>query len=440
MNAIAPRRAPDNGTPRVLVETSRALPLVSLTVSEHAGAIDDPAGKEGLARFVARLMRRTGGGLTLQQLDTRIDSLGAALSADATQSTTGFHGTVISRSLEPFVDLLIDVLARPGFSADEHGRLQREIQSDLVELRDNDRALAQRWFRRKLFVDHAYGRSAGGTIASVSSISSEDVTKQHARSVCSNNLVFALAGDIDADAAARIAERICAELPPGARRNDALGDPQPVPGRRLVLVDKPERTQTQIFIGGLGTHPRDADHIPLHVANTVFGGTFTARMTREIRSKRGWSYGAYSSLPCDRHRQAFSMWTFPKAEDAAPCIRLEIELLEAWRERGITARELAWAKRYLTRSHAFAVDTAQKRAALALDEEIYDLPAGYYAEYIDRTSAVTLDQANQAVRDRISSDDLLIVVVGTASEIGDAVRDAIPGLAQTEVVPFDEDV
>lgn len=431
-------RAP--GTPRVLVETSRALSLVSLAVSERSGALDDPPGKEGLARFVVRSMRRTGGGLSPQEIDMRIDSLGAALGADASHSTAGFQGTVISRSLEPFVDLLIDVLAHPGFSADEHGRLQREIRSDLVDLRDNDRALAQRWFLRKLFEGHAYGRSTGGTIASVSSIAPEDVKAQHARSMCSNNLVFAFAGDVDADGAARIAERISAALPRGTRSSDTLGDPHPVPGRRLVLVDKPERTQTQILIGGLGTHPRDADHVALHVANTVFGGTFTARMTREIRSKRGWSYGAYSSLPYDRHRHAFSMWTFPKADDAAACVRLEIELLEAWREQGITARELARAKRYLTRSHAFAVDTAQKRVGLALDEEIYDLPAGYYADYVERTNAVTLKQANQAIRNRISSEDLLIVVVGTASAIGDALRDAIPRLAQTEVVPFDEDI
>jgi zinc protease len=440
MTAAASHLAPSPSAPRVLVETSRALPLVSITISERSGAIDDPPGKEGLARFAVRLMRRTGGGLTPQEVDTRIDSLGGALGADASQSTAGFHGTVISRSLEPFVDLLIDVLARPGFSADEHGRLQREIQSDLVELRDNDRALAQRWFRCKLFADHAYGRSSGGTIASVSAIAPEDVKAQHARSMCSDNLVFAFAGDIDADGATRVAERIVAALPRGARSGDALGDPRPVPGRRLVFVDKPERTQTQILIGGLGTHPRDADHVALHVANTVFGGTFTARMTREIRSKRGWSYGAYSNLPYDRHRQAFSMWTFPKAEDAAACVRLEIELLEAWRDRGISARELAWAQRYLTRSHAFAIDTAQKRVGLALDEEIYDLPAGYYADYIDHTNAVTLEQANQAVRDRISTDDLLVVVVGTASEIGDALRDAIPNLARSEVVPFDRDV
>jgi zinc protease len=158
---------------------------------------------------------------------------------------------------------------------------------------------------------------------------------------------------------------------------------------------------------------------------------------QEVRVKRGWSYGAYSSLPYDRRRQAFSLWTFPKASDASACISLELELLHALREGGVTKAELGWARRYLLRSHAFAVDTAAKRAGLALDAELYELPNGYYERYLDSLRAVTLEQANQAIRERISEDDLLIVVVGTEADVGGAVRDAIPRLEKSEVVRYD---
>jgi zinc protease len=169
----------------------------------------------------------------------------------------------------------------------------------------------------------------------------------------------------------------------------------------------------------------------------VFGGTFTARMTREIRSKRGWSYGAYSELSYDRRRQAFTMWTFPKAEDAAPCLRLELDLLAAWHQRGISQKELDWAKRYLVRSHAFALDTPAKRVGLALEELIHELPPRHYAEYVERLQAVNLEQANAAIRARISVDNLLVAIVGTESQIGAAMRDAIDGLTSVEIVAFD---
>jgi zinc protease len=202
-------------------------------------------------------------------------------------------------------------------------------------------------------------------------------------------------------------------------------------------VDKPERTQTQIIIGGLGTAPHDDDHVALGVANAVLGGSFTSRLMREVRSKRGWSYGASARLSVDRQRQAFSMVTFPAATDAAPCIELELTLLEEFVTKGVLPRELSFIKRFLTRSHAFDIDTASKRLHQAIDVEVLGLPADYYSGYVAQVEAVTLEQANLAVKKRLSTEDLQVIVVGTASQILDGVRAAIPRLAEHAVEPFD---
>jgi zinc protease len=91
----------------------------------------------------------------------------------------------------------------------------------------------------------------------------------------------------------------------------------------------------------------------------------------------------------------------------------------------------------LIRSHCFAIDTAAKRVGLALDQALYDLPEDYYSRYLERVQAVTLEQANAALKDRLSDQDLLITVVGTESAIGDAVRGSVENLASSEVVAFD---
>jgi len=430
-------RLEDAGGAAVLLETSRALPLVSISIGLKSGALIDPPGKEGSTRLLSRLMRRTAGGLEPQVIDTRIDSLGASLSADVAHSTMVFQATVISRSLNAFVDLLVDVLARPGLATAELERLQRETLAELKDSLDDDRSLARRFFRRRFFGSHPYGRSVSGTSKSVPEISPGDVAAVFQRSFVRDNLVFAFSGDLDAERASHIAQRISDALPTGKAPPDTTPEPIAVPGRRLVIVDKPERTQTQIMIGCLGSHTRDDDHVALLVANTIFGGTFTARMTQEVRSKRGWSYGAYSNVPFDRRRQSFSMWTFPKADDAGPCLKLELDMLHELREKGVTKAELSWAKRYMVRSHCFAIDTAAKRVGLELDRTLYDLPEDYYARYLERVQAVTLEQANLAVHQRLSDEDLLITVVGTESVIGNSVREAVSNLASSEVVAFD---
>ena len=435
--AAAVVRLRDAGGAAVLLETSRALPLVSISIGLKTGALLDVLGKEGSTRLLSRLMRRTGGGLEAHVIDTRIDSLGASLGADVAHSTMAFQATVITRSLDAFVDLLVEVLARPGLAAAEFERLQRETLAELTDSLDDDRGLARRFFRRRFFGAHPYGRSVSGTSKSVPGITPADVQAVYRRAFVRENLVFAFSGDLAAVGASKIAERISDALPSGIAPTDETPEPVAVPGRRLVIVDKPERTQTQILIGCLGSHTRDSDHVALLVANTIFGGTFTARLTQEVRSKRGWSYGAYSNVPFDRRRQTFTMWTFPKADDAGPCLRLELEMLRKFVDQGVTKHELSWAKRYLVRSHAFAIDTAAKRVGLELDQALYDLPEDYYSRYLERVQAVTLEEANSAVKARLSVDDLLVTVVGTESLIGEPVRAAIDELTSAEVVPFD---
>ena len=423
--------------PQVLVESCAALPIVSMTMALRTGAARDPVGKEGLCRLMGRLMRRTGGGRSTEELDVHVDSLGGSLGVDASHSVSGVHGTVITRSLQQFVDVLGDVAARPGFDPAEHARLKRETLAEIVEARDHDRALARSNFRRRMYPDHAYGRSVVGSQSSIADLSLEDVRAFHRESYVRDNVVFAFSGDIDPDTANTIAEQLLEALPAGAAPDQSVPAPTFSEGRHLVFVDKPERSQTQILIGTAGTRPQDEDHVALFVANTVFGGTFTARLTQEVREKRGWSYGAYSNLPIDKERRALSLWTFPKAEDAAACIGLELDLLERFVDKGITKKELAWAKRYLVRSHAFALDTASKRVGLLLDEVMYELPDGYYRDYTKHVEAVTLEQVNAAIARRLDPHNLIVAVVGTASQIFDEVRAAIPELADAQIVPFD---
>jgi len=423
----------------LFVEESHAIPLIEVVVSTRSGSAHDAVDKQGLFRTTLGMFRRGARDLSSHQIEDALDRLGSEVSLDVNASISTVYGQVIERNLSPFIELFATLLESPTFPEDEFGRLKREIVADLIGARDNDRALAQRAFRRGLFRDHPYSRSAAGTIPGVESLTTDDARAEYRKHFVKGNMVIGFSGDISLEAAERHARRLIRDLPDGPRLEDPVPPPSPIPGRRLVFVDKPERTQTQIVIGQLGTSPHDADHIPLTVANAIFGGTFTSRLMREVRSKRGWSYGASSRLGIDRQRHSFAMVTFPAATDAAACIALQLELFTDLLEKGITARELAFIKRYLARSFAFEVDTASKRLHQTLDVELLGLPLDYYSGHVANVEAVTLDQANGALKNRLTTRDFLVSIVGTASEIEGKVREAIPELSVHDVVPFDRD-
>jgi zinc protease len=436
VEAAPPLRFVLDGGALALLEPSHDVPLVSFVVALRCGSATDPSEKAGLARIAVRMLRRGCEGLVSEQIDFRIDALGAEMAVDTSPSTVAIHAQVIARNVDSFVELLGRMLRTPTFPEQELERLKRESIAEIIEARDNDRVVAQKALQRTLFEDHPYGRNSGGTIRSIEAITTEDVTGFYRRYVVQANVVIGIAGDVTADRAPDLARRLMADLPVGEAAQDDVPEPEMRPGRRLLLVDKPERTQTQILIGTLGTSAHDADHVPLVVANGVFGGTFTSRLMKEIRSKRGWSYGASARASVDRRRQAWVLWTFPAASDAAPCLKLALELLDTWVRQGVRPAEVSLVKRYLVRSHAFDVDTAPKRLHQALDVELLDLPRDYFDGWTDHVRAVTPATASAAVANRIRTDDLLAVVVGTASQVLDPLRSAVPGLTEASVVPF----
>jgi zinc protease len=435
--SATPTRFDLAGGALALLETSHDVPLVSIVLALRCGSAQDPPGKTGLARIALRMLRRGCEGLTSEQIDFRIDSLGAEMAVDTSHSTVAMHAQVIARNLDAFVGMVATMLATPTFPAEELERLKRESVAEIIEARDSDRVVAQKAMQRTLFEGHPYSRSSGGTVASVQSITREDVVAFYERYVVRRNIVIGIAGDVfEADAPA-IAERLLAALPEGKAAPDDVPEPTMRAGRRLLVVDKPERTQTQILVGTAGTSPHDADHVPFMVGNAVFGGTFTSRLMKEIRSKRGWSYGASARAGVDRRRQSWVLWTFPAAEDAGPCLKLSIELMDTWVGGGVTPREVAFIQRYLVRSHAFEIDTATKRLHQGLDVETLGLAEDYFSSWTDRVRTVTPELATTAVQNRLHVDDLLIVVVGTAAQILEALRPAIPRLSEVSVVPFD---
>jgi len=416
----------------VHVEESHALPLVDIEILCCEGSVLDPIGREGLTRLTAQMIRRGPRGMSAEAFDEAIESLGAVLSATISPHTVRFHGSVIRRNLEPFLRLIGRMLATPGLRPKDLARQKRKNEAELIELRDHDRSLAARAFRRHLFREHPYGRPASGSLETVGSFTRAEVSAQLERLVCAKNLLIGVAGDVTAEEIAPILDRELAGIPTGASCRVELRPAQIAPGRRVLVVDKPQRTQTQVYVGTLGARVAEPDYHALLVANTGFGGTFTSRLVQEVRAERGWSYGVGSKLGVDREREAWTMWTHPAAEQVLDCLRLELELLDAWVDEGLSDAEVQRASDYLVKSHAFDLETAEKRLEPQLETALYDLPRDYFPRFVEHVRAVTPRAAADAVRARIAKDDLSIALVATATDELMAGLAALPGVRTVE--------
>jgi zinc protease len=344
-------------------------------------------------------------------------------------------GVVVAHNLEPFVQLLCELVQSPAFRAADLARAKRETIAELVGVVDDDRSLAARHFRRFTLGKHPYGRPVVGTTDSVRGLTRDAVIAHYEKHFLRNNVIVSMAGAVQPERARELLSRHF-NLPSGRVPKLEAPPTRIETGRRLLIVDKPERTQTQIIVGTLGTHALDPDHTALQVANVVFGGLFTSRLTHEVRSVRGLSYGASSSLGHDRQRELWTMWTFPAAKDARKCLELQLQLYEEWVSDGVRPSELKRAKDFLVKSHAFEIDTAQKRLDQRVEAELFGLPPDYFEGFVDRVQEVSRKDANAALQKRLSRRDLSMVVVATAKELRKELAQ-LPKLGELRVVPFD---
>ena len=397
----------------VLVEHSDALPLCSVQLVLEGGAAHDPEGKLGLCHVAAELMRRGAGGRTRAELDAAFDALGASFEIDVDHDHVSMGGMVLEQHLGAYLALLGDVLAAPALDAHELRELLREARGALDELRDDDRALVRRFHDRALWGAHPYGRPAGGTRASLGAITLADVQAWVKRWVVAGNLVVGFAGAVG-KRAERLAEPLLARLPARAAPRARIGRPAGATGggRRLVLVDKPARTQSQILMGHPGPLWKTPDFLPLEVAMTAFGGTFTARLMTEVRVKRGWSYGARAYLSRGR-AGAFSMHVFPSAAQTPDTIALVHQLFTELCDGGLSDDEVAFAQRYLERGFAFEIDTPERRLHVRLSTLLAGLPDDYIQTYRRRARAVRPADIRRAMKRHLDPGQLLTTLVAT---------------------------
>jgi zinc protease len=420
----------------VLTERSSAIPVVGFGISVRSGALHDPPGKEGLCRMMSRAIRMGTRDLTSQRLEEQLDGLGAQLSISASQSYLHFGGAVVKHNLEPFVDILAELVLEPALRPADVRQVQREMVADLTSLVDDDRSLCARNFRSQAFGSHVFGRPRGGSKQSIGTLTRADVLAAHERHFVGPNLVFGVWGDFEPRALHKLIEKRFGGMAKRKAPNLHLADPSFMPGRRIVVVDKPERTQTQVLIGTLGLSAHDRDYVPLIVGNTGFGGLFSSRLNDEVRSKRGLSYGASSSFTLSRGRDLWVMHTFPAAADARRCIELQLDLYDKWIEHGLRAQELIACKRYLQKSHAFEIDTAGKRLDQKLDVELFGWPKNHHTGFVDAVAETTREEVGRALHHRLSRKDQLIALVATASQIVPELQ-KLPNVAKIDVIPFD---
>ncbi len=418
-----------------LVEENHDLPLARAQVTLRVGGADEAPGDDGLSNFATELMARGAAGRTRAEIDVAFDALGTNLDISTDHDSITFEVSVLRAKLEAALALLADVVLRPDFVESEAERLRRELRAQLDELRDEDSHLARRFFQRQLYGAHPYGRSVLGTEQTFERLTGARAKAWHSAALVDGNVMFGVAGAVSAKESQALLVQHFAALQHGAPTATARAPLARRHGRRVVIIDKPERTQSQILLGQPAPRWGDPDFLPLQVAATAFGGTFTARLMNEVRSKRGLSYGASARLGQGRGDKALVVHVFPSLQQTPETLALVLRLYDEWVKDGLSDEEIAFAKGYLANSFAFSVATPEERLDLRMGVALCGLPADHADTFVERVRAVDAAEVRRAMSTHLHAHDLEVCLVSTADVLQPALAEA--NIAVDEVLAFD---
>ena len=313
---------------QVFLVEKHDFPYVTWNVTLRTGGLWDPTDKVGLASLTLNMLPRGAGTRDREAIEAELDQLGAAFASDVGRIAMELDGDAIRRNLDDVMEIVGELLTHPTFPPEELEKLKRQREAEIKRVRDNDQTLNGRFFRRYLFGPHPWGQPSDGTLAGIANVQLADVQAFYKAHVVASNIIFGFSGDVTRADIDKLLDAHFADLPRGEAPALTLSAHPKLTGRQVLLVDKPDRTQNQILIGHFAPTSDSPDLYALDVVNTIFGGTFTARLNHEVRDQRGLSYGAYSSMDHDPFAGVFSMSTYPASEDALKTVNLLVELFE----------------------------------------------------------------------------------------------------------------
>ncbi|MGH8092577.1 MAG: M16 family metallopeptidase [Chthoniobacterales bacterium] len=422
----------ENGL-RVIVAERPGLPLLAAQLVVRSGAEVDPPKLAGAASMTGSLLTKGTDTMSAPEIASAIESLGGSIDSGAGWDASAASVVVMSDKADAALRILSDVVRHPAFKEEEIDRLKSQLLDGLRVALQQPGSLARFVAARVVFGAGAYGHAASGNLETVKAIGRPEIVELYQKYYQPRNAAFVLAGDVTLEQGKAFAEKYFGDWKNGATSPDeselrsGAADWRP----ESLVVDMPEAGQAAVMAARPAIKRASPDYYAGLVANAALGNGFVSRLNREIRIKRGLSYGAGSSLDPRREEGPFSASAQTKNESAAEVAGLMEAELKRLVSDPVTGEELKSRQAVLTGRYARALETNQGFVSQMSDIATYDLPLDTLDKYIPSVDAVTSD-AVTAFAKKYLAQPISLVVVGKASAFLDALKKSVPDLKVIE--------
>ena len=388
---------------------NHSVPLIAMRFGFHGGSVQDPAGKEGLTSLMADMFSEGGGDLDRATFKKQLDQLASRFSVSASRDILTGGLVSITRRFSDSTDLVRAALIRPRFDAYDLERVKDQLLTELAFEEREANNVAFKYFYASLYGNHEYGRPVKGTARSIGQITTADLTAQHRRMLAKSSLKVVFVGDIDEKSARRTLDHVFGALPERSQRR-IINAAKPQIVRKTIPWNGPRATAVYALPA---PSQSDRDFLSALVLNQMLGsGNFDARLTQEVRVKRGLTYSISSRILTDRY-SSLMLGTFStKTEEMKSALNFVRDVLVRMAKEGPTRTELNNAKSGLIGSYLLNLNTSSKLAGHLLGNMLDGFGPDYFGERARRIAKLDRADIQKAARHILRDERFAYVIVG----------------------------
>jgi predicted Zn-dependent peptidase len=392
------------------------LPIISMTAMIRVGSVYEPATKSGLSSMVGSVMRSGGaGGMTPENMDDELEFMASAVESGVGGDMGTVSLTALKKNFSRTLRMFSDVLLRPDFSEKRIEITRKQIIEGLRRQNDDPKEIAGREINRAIYAGHPLGEIA--TFRSIGSVTRQDMVEFHRRYYRLDNMILAVSGDFDRTA---LLKELNSTFTPEKHPNVLALPEVPQPEQQFqaeVLYGKKDVNQTVIRMGHLGLSKDSPDIYAVRLLDYILGGSFTSRLTLEIRTNQGLAYSVGSHFDIGRRfTGSFIAETETKAESTVKAINLMKKIIAELTKEPVSDSELSAAREYMINSFMFGFTSPASIVTQRARLEYYGYPDGYLEQYRDNIAKVTKTDILNAARKYLHPDAFKLVVIGDSAK------------------------
>ncbi|MBV6621817.1 MAG: insulinase family protein [Rivularia sp. (in: Bacteria)] len=397
----------------ILLLPDKSTSTVTLGGYIKAGSEFDPQNKAGLAALVADNLMNGTKAKDDMSIAKDLGDCGASLDFKTYREGVYVEGNSLSDDLSVLVQTLGDVIKNPTFPS---GQLQLARKQALVSLKqdlDNPEEVAQRTFLQAVF-PKTHPSHSFPSEESLQQINRKDVVNFHKKHYRPDTTVLALVGDFQPDRVKKLIEKEFADWQASGKTPLAEYPPVDLP-KSIVRVNPvvPGKAQAITFMGNKAINRQDPRYYAAKVLNHILGGdTLSSRLGSQIRDRLGLTYGIYSNFLAGKNSGTFLIEMQTSPEDTVLAIASTRQLLENLHRKGVTPAEVETAKDNLTGNYNVSLASPNELTYRIIKNNVLGLDAEELRTYTEKIEAVTAAQVNQAARELLHPDKIVVVTAG----------------------------